>query len=72
MKISVKVKPNSKQERVEKLTETEFVVYVNAPAQEGRANAAVIEVLREYFDIAKTRITIIRGHRCRNKVVEII
>ncbi|MFH0791485.1 MAG: DUF167 domain-containing protein [Candidatus Omnitrophota bacterium] len=72
MRISVKVKPNSKRERVEKLTEREFIVYVNAPAQEGRANAAVIEVLCEYFDIAKTRISIIRGHRGRNKVVDIV
>lgn len=72
MRISIKVKPNSKQERVEKLTETEFVVYVNAPAQDGRANAAMIEVLRKYFDIAKTRITIIRGHQGRNKIVDIV
>lgn len=69
MKISVRVKPNSKDERVEKVAEGEFVVRVKAPAKEGKANEAAVGALSEYFGVAKSRIVIVKGHNSRNKVV---
>jgi uncharacterized protein (TIGR00251 family) len=70
-RITVKVKPNSKTELVEKISKNEFVVRVKAPAKEGKANEAVVEVLSEYFARPKSRITILRGQAGKNKVVEI-
>lgn len=72
MKILVKVKPNSRQEKVEKIGENDFVVNVNYPAKEDKANRRAIELLSEYFDIAKTKIIILRGHNSRNKIIEIL
>lgn len=71
MRISVRVKPNSKKEFVEKLGENEYVVRVKAPPAEGRANAAMIELLSEYFDVAKTRFAVLRGASSKNKIIEI-
>ncbi|HNX81796.1 MAG TPA: DUF167 domain-containing protein [Candidatus Omnitrophota bacterium] len=72
MKISVRVKAGSRVEKIEKITETELVVFVKAPPHEGKANEAVVEALSDYFDLSKSRITIVRGHTSRNKIIEII
>ncbi len=71
-RICLKVKPGSSKERLERITNNEFLARVNAPAQEGKANAAAIKLLSEYFDIPKSRIIIVRGERSRDKVIEIL
>lgn len=71
VKISVAVKPNSKTASVKKAGEGHYIVRVKEPAKEGRANEAVIEALSGHFGRPKSRITILRGHAGKNKVVEI-
>jgi len=71
MKILVKVKANSKVKKVEKVSENEFVLRVKAPAKEGKANAAAIELLSEYFDTPKSRITIIKGQTSTVKIIDL-
>lgn len=71
MKIFIKVKASSRQESVEKTGENEYMVRVNAPAKEGKANEGVIELLSEHFDVPKSRITILKGHAGKNKVISI-
>jgi uncharacterized protein (TIGR00251 family) len=72
MKIAALVKPNSKQERLEKINDNNFVLWVKAPAKDGRANEETVELLSEYLDIPKSRIAIIKGHRNRNKIICIL
>ena len=72
MRVSIRVKANSKCETVEKTGERALAVSVKAPAKEGRANAAVIAAISEYFDVPKSRISIISGAGSRDKIVEII
>ena len=45
VRIFVRVKPNSKIEKVEALDVNHFKVSVNEPAKEGRANWGVIRVI---------------------------
>ena len=71
MRLLVKVKANAKEERVERLEAGGWLISVKARATEGRANAAVVDCLSRYLDIAKSRITIIKGHKSRNKVIEV-
>ena len=71
MKISVKVKPNAKKEKVEKIGDSAFAVWVKAPAHEGKANEAVVELFSKYLDRPKSSIYIIRGHKGKEKVLEI-
>ena len=46
-------------------------VAVSAPAEDGKANAAVIEALAEKFDVPKGAVKIVRGLTGRLKEVEI-
>ena len=72
MRISVRVKVNSKIEAVEKGEDNNFTVRVKAPAIEGRANDAVVKTLAEYFEIPKSRISVIKGLKSKIKLVEIL
>lgn len=44
-----------------------FRISVTAPADEGRANAAVAEALARALGVAKTRLTLVRGATARDK-----
>jgi uncharacterized protein len=70
--VSVRLKPNAKREKVEADENGGLAVWVNAPPIEGRANAALIELLSETLDIPKSYLSIKRGLGSRNKVVEVI
>jgi uncharacterized protein len=65
----VTVKPRSKKSAVKKISEGEYTVSVNAPAREGKANEAVIELLARHFSVPKSSIRIIRGQTARRKLI---
>ncbi len=71
MKISVKVKPNNKQEKIKKISQDEFLTWIKSPAKEGKANKAVIKVLADYFSVSKSNIVLIKGEKSKNKIFEI-
>lgn len=72
MRVLVRVKANSKIEAVEKTGDNVFLVRVKAPAIEGRANSAVIKAMAEYFDVPRSRISVIHGLKNKNKLLEIM
>lgn len=53
------------------MTESEFRVAVREPAQDGKANRALIELLSDHFRIAKSAIKIVRGLHSRHKLIEV-
>ena len=67
--ILVEVKPNSKQLKIEKITDGVYKIHLNAPAQDGKANKQLIDVLADYFKVAKSLITIKAGKSARTKVI---
>jgi uncharacterized protein len=71
MRLTISVKPNARKEAVEAIAPGEYRVSVKAPAQEGRANEAVIRVLAEHFKVAKSRVRITHGHKGKKKLIEI-
>jgi len=71
-RVSVKVKPGAREEKAELLSDNSFLIRTKAPARQGKANAAVIKLLSEYFDIPKSRVIIIRGQNARDKVADIL
>jgi hypothetical protein len=71
MRISIKAKPNSREEKVEKISETEFVVFVKEPPEKGRANQAIKNALAVYFKTGSSCVKIISGYSSRNKIIEI-
>ncbi len=72
MLITVRVTPNAKEARVTETGETSFEIRVNEKAVGGQANKRLLEILSEHFNVPKSRITIVRGMRSRDKMVEII
>jgi hypothetical protein len=72
MKISVRAKPNSREEKVEKISENNFVVSVKERPEKGKANEAIRNALAVYFKVASSRIKIVSGYTSRNKIVEVI
>jgi len=71
MRIFVKVKPAAQEESVEKIDEINFKVQVKEPPVEGRANAAVVKALAEYFGVSQLNVRIVSGYTSRSKIVEI-
>jgi len=65
---NVRVTPHAKQNKVV-ASDGVLRVYTTVAPENGRANSAVIELLSEYFDIAKSRIVISKGITSRDKVV---
>ncbi|OGY99979.1 MAG: hypothetical protein A2945_00530 [Candidatus Liptonbacteria bacterium RIFCSPLOWO2_01_FULL_52_25] len=79
MKIFVRVKPNAKEERVEKIDppqgragEPHFKVSVKEPPTEGRANWAVERIIGKHFGVPPSRVRIVSGRASREKIVEIM
>ena len=72
MRITAKVKTNSRIDDVQVVDESTFIVRVKAKPTGGEANAAVLEVLSEFFDKPKTDIRIIRGQTSSTKIIDII
>jgi uncharacterized protein (TIGR00251 family) len=70
MRITVRVVPNAKKERIEAFA-SGLKVYVTAPALEGKANKRLLEVLAAYLKLKKSSLKIIKGESSRNKVVEV-
>jgi len=71
MKIFVKTKPRARENKIEKIDDSNFIVSVKEAPVKGKANEAIIESLAEYFNVAKSDIEIIRGHKAKRKIIEI-
>ncbi len=66
--INVKVVANARKEEVQEFNGG-LKVYVKAPAVEGKANQALIEVLANYFNVKKSKIEIVKGEKSKVKKV---
>lgn len=71
MKIFVKARPSAREEKVEKIDDQNYVVWVKEPPIQGKANAAIRNALAVYFSTGSSCVKIISGHTSRNKIIEI-
>ncbi len=87
MRISVKAKPNAKQEKVELLTQAEldlhdsgntrtksyetYAVWVKEPAVGGKANSAIAKALAKHFRISPSQVALVSGPTAKLKIFEI-
>ena len=69
--LNIKLIPKASQNKVEHIDENSLKVYVIACPVQGKANKALIEVLAKHFNIAKSLITIEKGHKSKEKVIRI-
>ena len=71
MKLSVKVKPNAKQQKIEEDGAGNLVVWLKSPPTEGKANRELIELLSKKFQVPKSQISLKSGQASRQKIIEI-
>ncbi|MBJ6108412.1 DUF167 domain-containing protein [Hymenobacter sp. BT523] len=69
--LHLKAKPGSRVNQLSIGPDGLATVRLNAPAQEGKANAALLAYLAATFGIAKSRITLLAGHTSPFKKVEL-
>jgi uncharacterized protein len=70
-RIAVRVQARARRDEIASVRDRVAVVRVTAPALEGRANKAVCRVVAERLGVAPTQVTIVRGERSRDKVLEV-
>jgi uncharacterized protein (TIGR00251 family) len=70
MKFTARVKPGSRLDEIER-EGNNLTIKTRAPAWDGKANAAVIKLLADYFGVAKSSITIKSGLTSKNKIIDI-
>jgi len=70
MIIFVNVKPNSKEDKIEKISNTEYKISVKEPAERGKANARIINILSKEFKVSFKDIKI-KNPASKKKIVEI-
>ena len=70
--ITVNVKPHSKQTYVEQLDVNTYEIAISSKPEKGKANKEVIKELASFLKIKKSQITILRGHKSRQKIIQIL
>jgi uncharacterized protein len=66
--VEVRVKPGSKKgPLVQPALDGSLLVYVREPAQDGKANHAVQELLANYFETPKSNVAMVSGRTARLK-----
>ena len=71
LQIEVKAHPRSRQCHIEK-REGVYHVWIHEAPADGKANIAIIKMLSKHFKVARSKITLIKGHHTRRKIFEII
>lgn len=70
-RIRLRVQTSARRDEVVAVRDGVLLVRVAAPAVEGRANESLRRLVAKRLGVPKSAITIIRGHRSRDKLIEI-
>lgn len=70
-RLALHVQPNAKRSEILGLVNGVLRVRVAAPAKEGRANEALVDLLATLLIVPKARVRILRGLTARNKIVAV-
>jgi len=70
--VRVKVKPNAKTQSIQTEADGSLTVHLKSPPVDGKANAELIKLLADKFDVSKAQVQIKSGVSSRHKVVEIL
>ncbi len=70
MKITVRVIPRAKINRIEVQSDGVVRVHTTTAPTDGKATADVIKMLAEYYNVPKTSIKLVRGATSRDKIFE--
>jgi uncharacterized protein YggU (UPF0235/DUF167 family) len=69
-RLAVRVTPGARREEVA-LGDAGLVVKVTVAPEDGKANAAVIALVAKALGVARSRITLLRGDKSREKLLRV-
>lgn len=70
MLMRLKVHPGAKKDRLERLAEGRFELWVRAPAERGLANAAALSLLAAEIGCPAKALRVVKGSTSPSKIVE--
>lgn len=71
MYIKVRVIAGAKEDKIEKVKDNEFKLWVKAKAERNMANKRVMELMAEYLKVPVQKVLIINGHASPSKLLSI-
>jgi uncharacterized protein len=69
--LSLKIIPNAPRSEIVGWLDAALKVKIHAPALEGRANDALLELLADEFKLPRRAVTLVRGDKSPHKLVRI-
>jgi uncharacterized protein (TIGR00251 family) len=69
MYLKIKVIPDSKSQRIEKMDEDSWKIWVKVPAENNAANTRILELIRDAYPNQSVRI--VSGHHSPSKIISI-
>jgi uncharacterized protein len=70
-RVRLRVSPGSRRPGIAGRYGDAWKVRVTAPAEDGRANEAVVALLAETLDLPRSSVSLVAGHGARDKLVEL-
>lgn len=70
-RLQIRVKPGARENTLVEQPDGRWSARIKAPPVDGRANAALIELVAEHFGVARSQVTIRSGAGARDKWVQI-
>ena len=71
MKINIRVIPKAKLNKIEKIADNDYKVWMTTAPVDGKANQVLIKLLSKFFEIKKSQIEIVSGNKNRNKIINL-
>jgi len=72
MKLKVRVIPNAKKTTFSGRRDDEWVLRLNAPPVNGKANKAAVEFIAQSLGVVRSDVSLISGDKGRHKIFEIV
>jgi uncharacterized protein (TIGR00251 family) len=71
VRIAVRLQPRASRDEIVGLRDGVLVVRVTAPPVDGRANGALCKLIARRAGVAASRVSVVRGERSRDKLVQV-
>ena len=72
MKLRVRVIPNAKKTEFSGQREGEWILRLNAPPVDGKANKAAVEFIAKCLSVSRSAVSLAAGEKSRHKIFEIV
>jgi uncharacterized protein len=69
--LRVRLQPRARRDEIVGERDGAVVIRVTAPPLDGRANDALCRLVAKHAGVAPSRVSVVRGHRARDKVLQV-